>query len=237
MRTKAGAPARGRTRGEASAGRSGDRFIERRDVHSGDPGQDEDQILPRRAAGLARRDRVEDLEDGLLAVAEEERVDELRQGLRVEGRRASGDDERIAVRPVARAARDPAQVEDGQDVRVVELVEKREPEHVEPGKGDAALERRERQVPAPQLGLEVRPRGEDAFRESVGPGVDHVIKDLLAEIRHPDLIDVGERQPDPEGGPPGVLADGVPLPPRVAAGLLHRGQSGLERGGGGTIRH
>src|SRR6185503_189728 len=66
---------------------------------------------------------------------------------------------------------------------------------------------------------EVRPGGEDALAEGVGPLIDLAVDDLEAQVGHADLVGVGEREGDLHLGV--VLADGIDFSADVLARALY----------------
>ena len=176
------------------------------------------------SAGAGGAHDRHDLEDRLLAVAEQEAVEEVGQRLGVEGPRPAADDERVALVAVAREQRQVRQIEHGQDVRGGQLVGQREADDVEVRQRPPRLERGERRPLAAQLLLAVDPGGEDALGEVLLAGVDDLVEDLQALVRHAELVEVGEGQRDARGGALEVLAHGVDLAVEVLERVLDQQQ-------------
>ena len=204
-------------------------FVELRGVELGDVeriflGQPAEPLAPRdpRPAQLGRL--AHQRRQRLLRLADEEGVDEGGQRLGVRGRRAAGDDQRRPVVAVRRAQRDPRQVQDGQHVGVGQLVLQREADHVELAHRRRRLQRHQRQPARAQLGLAVEPGREHALAgEPVGL-VEDAVQDLRPQVRHPDLVDVGEGQADPGGHRRRVLARLLVLAADVARRLFDLAQ-------------
>ena len=107
----------------------------------------------------SRRDECGDHEDRLLAVADDRGVDEVGDRLGVEGRVATGDDDRVAVDAVAGVQRDAGEVEGGEQVGVAELGRERHPEDVEVTDRPVRVDGELRDARAPHEGLHVGPHG------------------------------------------------------------------------------
>ena len=75
--------------------------------------------------------RINDLGEGLLALADEDRVEEGRNRLRVEGAGPAADNERVVLTPVDRAKRDTGEVERLEHVAVAQFVGQRDADEVE----------------------------------------------------------------------------------------------------------
>ncbi|OGD29491.1 MAG: hypothetical protein A2Y56_05330 [Candidatus Aminicenantes bacterium RBG_13_63_10] len=128
------------------------------------------------------------------------------------------------VRARGLTKRDSPEVEHGEDVAVVELVQQGETQDVEPVKRRFRLEGDQGPAAPPQGLFHVRPGSEDSLGGPVRHGVEPVIEDLLSQVGHADLVDVGKGQG--QAKPDGVraLADLVPFAADVASGLLHSGE-------------
>ncbi len=168
--------------------------VERRHVDRIAAGQLGQGVEPRPAGPPRRRPLEHQTGQLLLRLADEEGVEERRQRLRVGRGRAAGDDQRIAVGPVGGAQRHAAQVEQGQDVGEGELELQREADDVEVAERRLRLERAERQGAGAQLRLHVDPRGEAALARDARVGVEDRVEDLGPQVRHADLVEIGEGQ-------------------------------------------
>ena len=168
------------------------------------------------------------LQDRVLALAQEHRVEAVGDRLRIEHARATGDDERVGVRPLLGQQRHAAQVEHVQQVRVCQFVAQTDAQDIEVAQGSPGLQAPQRQISKPQLGLEVDIGCEAAFGQSVGSIVDDFVQDPEAEVAHPDLVQVriGEAPLQRDGGP--ILLDRVPLAAGVAAGFADATQRPLQ---------
>ena len=109
----------------------------------------------------------------------------------------------IVVVTILTAEGDLPELEEHEDVRVGELVLEREPHDIEVSKRPRVFEGAKRLVVRPQLLLHVGPHRVCSLREEVGALIDDIVQNLVAEVAHPDFIQVGKRQADPAG-------DGVP---------------------------
>ena len=180
-----------------------------------------DQPLAPRDAGPPQLGGLQDQRRQLLfRLADEERVDERRQRLRVRRGRTARQHQRRVLAPVGGTNRQTAQVQHRQHVRVGQLVLKREADHVEVGDRRGGLQRDQRQAAGAQLGLAVEPGGEDPLARDPVRLVEDAVEDLRAEVRHPDLVRVRERQADAGAHGRRVLADLLVLTPDVAGGLF-----------------
>ncbi len=206
----------------------GDRVVARREegrhVDAGDPGQPGQQLAPARAAAPepAGGHRLCDLDGHLLAVAHREAVEEVGHRLGVEGARSAAHHQRIVLAALGRQQRDAGQVQHGQHAGVGQLELERHPEHVEGADRRARLEREEREPALPEHPLHVRPGQEDPLAGDVGPIVEEVVEEAEAQVGHPDLVRVGERQGEADPDLVEVLHHRAELGADVAGGLLRR---------------
>ena len=92
-----------------------------------------------------------------------------------------------------------------------------------------ALERDERQVARAQLALHVDPRRERALAQDARLLVQERIEDLRPEVRHPDVVDVGERQRDAHVDGRPVLDDRLVLAAEIPRRLLDVADEGRIR--------
>ena len=123
-------------------------------------------------------------------------VEEHRERLGMRRGGAAGDDQRIVLAAIGALERDAAEVEHREDVRVRELELEREADDVEVLERTRALERDERQLARAELLLHVDPRRVAALGERARIVVQDLVEDLEAEMAHPDVVDVGEREAD-----------------------------------------
>ena len=108
----------------------------------------------------------------------------------------------------------------GEHVRVRELELQREADDVEVLERARGLERHEREVPRAELLLHVDPRRVGTLGERARIVVEDLVEDLEAEVAHPDVVDVGEREAHARIGSVPVLADGAVLTAEVASRLV-----------------
>ncbi len=144
---------------------------------------------------------------------------------------AAGQNERVTLAAVGRAKRDPSEIEHGEAVRVRELELQREADDVELRQRARALERDQRQVSAPQLRFHVDPRRVATLGERARIVVQDLVEDLVAEMAHPDVVDIGKGQADPCGHPTPVLAHLA----RLAAGVARWLFDFVEEGSVGVL--
>ena len=95
------------------------------------------------------------------------------------------------------------------------------PDDVEVAQRPRVLERDERHAARAELRLHVDPRRVAALGERPRVIVQDVVEDLEAEVAHPDVVHVGEREADARVDAVPVLPDRAVLAPDVARRLLH----------------
>jgi hypothetical protein len=83
---------------------------------------------------------------------------------------------------IGRAQRDPPEVEQREHVGERQLVLQRDADHVERAQRALGLERDQRQVARPQLGLHVGPRRERALARDPRIAVEQRVDDLRPEM-------------------------------------------------------
>ncbi len=196
------------------------RRIERRYVHPFERRERAQPIGPRSAFLLQLGPDERDLGQARFSVADDDRVEKRRDRLGVGRGRAPREDQRIVFRSCTRSERDLSEIEHREHVRVRELELQREPHHVEVAERPRALERHERQPAPHELRLHVDPRRVRALGERAWIVVQYLVKDLEAEVAHPDVVDVGERQADARPHRAPVLLDSAVLASDIPPGLL-----------------
>ena len=173
------------------------------------------------------------LRDLRLAVADQKSVDEGRHRLAVGCRRAPRDDQRVGVRPLVGSKGNFPKLKNLQDVRVGQLVLQREPHDVELVKRSRTFERAQRLVVRAELPFHVVPDGIRALREKVGALIDHVVEDLVPEVAHPDLVQIGESEAHAARDVVPDLAHFSLLPTQVLSWLVHS----IDEGRVGVLLH
>jgi hypothetical protein len=214
--------------------------VEHRHVDAGDLGDGKKALAARETGFLAARPRESDLRASRLAVADDERVEERRDGLGVRRRGAAAEHEGPLFAALARfeaglcAQRDAAEIEEIEAVGVRELELEREAEHVEIAQRTEILVRNEPEPAGAELFFHVGPGRVGALGERARVVVQDAVEDLEAEVAHPDVVDVREREADLglELGRRPILATGADFATRVAGGLL----DGSEESGVGMRR-
>ena len=68
--------------------------------------------------------------------------------------------------------------------------------------------------------VQIRPRRVDAFTPHVIHAVKHIVEDLNAQVRHADLVDVGETHGETDRDVSFVFYDGIHLTPDIALRLF-----------------
>src|SRR5438128_1328433 len=112
--------------------------------------------------------------DHRLAITEDDGVEEVSDRLDVERARTAGDNQWITAVALRGSQRNAAEIQHGKQVGVGEFILQRETHDVELVQGGEGLQRGERQVRAPQLGLHVEPGGVDALRKDVRAAVQKI---------------------------------------------------------------
>ena len=200
------------------------RLVQGGDVHPGNPLHRPQEIRARSPRSLPLAHDAAQLQGGLLAVADEEGVDEVRQRLRRKGHGASGHDQGMPGIPLGRAHGDAGELQHIEDRREGQLVLEGESQDVEAGQGKAGLVTAQRDAVLPEERLGVHPGGVGPLCQDLRPGVQQLIEDLEAQVRHPDLIGIGKRQSHPDVDLRRVFHRRVPLPGDVSRGLADEGQ-------------
>ena len=119
-----------------------------------------------------RLERVADLEDHVLALAEDDGVDEVGERLGVEDDRAAGDDERIGRRPLGRGQADAGEVEHLEHVRRRPARSRGSGRATSKSRSGRRVSRLQSGTPArAQLGREVDVGREAALGQAVGPSL------------------------------------------------------------------
>jgi len=126
----------------------------------------------------------------------------------------------MSLAPISAVERYTAQFQHHQDIRVGELILEGEADNVEGGQRPLRLQRAKGQAALPEFPFHIRPRGIDAFAGDLRQVVQDGVKDLEAEMRHPDLIGVGEGEGKAEETARIRLPDGVQLAAGVATWFL-----------------
>ncbi len=174
----------------------GNRRRNSRNVDSLDPRQLAEQFVPGPLVRFPLFHLIHDFQDRLLAVAYEESVEEFRHRRRVEGADASPQDHRLPIPALPAKEGDSGKVEHGEHVCVGQFVTQGKPEHVEIARGTAGFERGEGQSRGSQVLLHVPSGREGPLAERVPPGVEKLVEQEDAQMRHPDLVDIRKSQED-----------------------------------------
>ena len=163
-----------------------------------------------------RRPLEHQIRELLLGLSDEERVEERRDRLGVRGAGPAAEDQRMSRAAVGCVERHAPEIEEGEDVRVGELVLQGDADDVELPERPGRLERAQRHAVLAQLRLHVHPRGERPFAGYARVSVEEVVEDLRAEVGHAHLVGVGEGEHDPRIDRRGVLDDGAVLTAQIA---------------------
>ena len=199
-----------------------DEMIELRHVNSAYLSGSTQEFEPCRALLLHLVVEVHELEVDLLALTKHEQVKEVRERLGVTDAWTSRNDYLTELlRPVAGKYRYPREVEHIQYVRVGELVLQREADEVKIAYGVEALECVERYAVLAHYSLKVLGRREAALAPVVLALVGQRVQYLHAEVRHSDVVCVGEAEREADVDLRLVLYHAPDLAAYVARGLLH----------------
>ena len=172
----------------------------------------------------------DDLQQHLFPFADDEDVDEGGHRLRVVAGVTAGDDQGVARVAVGRAHRQPGQVEQVQGVGKQLLIGQGHGQHVEVANGVLRLQREEGDAAGAQRRFHVVPGAEDALGQQVAVLVDDVVVDHPAQVRHADVVEVGEGHGHAIADAAPLLDDLVEFAAGVAAGFGDAGEDALQRG-------
>ncbi len=148
----------------------------------------------------------------------------------VHGAGAAGDHDRMVVSAVNGPDGDPSQLQPDEDVGVGQLVLERDADDIEFRQREVRFEAGERPARRAELLLVVRPGRENALAGRVVPAVQDLVQDPEAQVRHADLVGIGEEEADlcPHGRK--VLVHAVDLVVDVPGRLGHQRQKIFEHG-------
>ena len=207
------------------------RGIEGRNVHAPHP----PELFKRCGTGCAGlfplAQDIHQVEDQLLALADREGIEEIRHRFGVERAVSAADNQGMMLAARGGAQGDARQVQRLKRVGVERFIWKRDSHQVEIRHRAAAFEREERHPLPPHRRLHIGPRQEHPLGERVRPRIDDLVQDGQPEVRHADVVDVREKQRDPDGGGIPILDRLVQLAAGVAAGLFHVRQDAREDAG------
>ena len=114
-----------------------------------------------------------------------------------------------------------AELEHRENVGVGQLELQRKADDVEVAERSRALERHQKLAVGQELALHVHPRRVTTLGERARVVVQDLVENPEAEMAHPDVVDVRERQAHARRGRAPVLAAGAVFGTRVAARLFH----------------
>ena len=104
---------------------------------------------------LGNPHQAQNFKGGFLCVPQQESIHKRRQGLRIESTGAASQNQRQSLRTVFGSNGQPAQIQQVQDVRVVQLVLQREADDVKLAQGPLRLERVQRDSALPHQSFHV----------------------------------------------------------------------------------
>jgi hypothetical protein len=149
----------------------------------------------------------------------------------VSGEKAPSPPPRISgkrVGPVLRFDGDAAQIEHAEDIRVVDLMLERKADDVEFAEGAAGLEREKRDGVLAQHRVEIGPGREGALGRPARMPIDAFIQQVIAVIRHAEVVDVGKGQAAAHADRLVGLDGHVELAAQVTGGLFNAKQKRLD---------
>ncbi len=173
--------------------------------------------------------RFRDLEDCLLPFPDQEGVEEVGHWLGIHRAGPTPDDQRMVRGAIGRPHRKAAQIQHVQDVGIGQLVRQSETDDIELAERSPRFEARKRHPACPELLLHVGPRREHPLGHEIRMAVQHVVQDMQAEVRHPDLISVGIGQHEARASGTRILLHRVPLAADVPRGLRDPRKYGVVR--------
>ena len=184
-------------------------------------GQPDEPLAARHAGAPQRRRLAHQPGQRLLALADEERVDERRQRLRVRRGRTARDDQRPGRRR-GRALRSgmPDRSSTLSTLVYVSSYCSENPitSNSASGVADSSVTSGR---PRARSSASQSSQGANARSQAMSSApVEHAVQDLRPEVRHPDLVDVGEHQADARRDGRGILAHLLILAADVARRLL-----------------
>ena len=138
------------------------------------------------------------LRQRLFALADRENVNKVGHRLRIVRTRSARKNDRRILTAVGAKKRDPGKVKHIKHGGIAKLILKRECDNIEIPDRVAAVRREQRYRTLPHLLLHVGPRRIHSLAPYVVDFVQHSAEYPHAEIRHTDLIYIGEAERDPQ---------------------------------------
>ena len=160
----------------------------------------------------------------LLALTKLHHIKEVCHRLGVAYTGAARDDERPPLITVGGPQRDARQAQHCQNIRVAQLIFKREADNVKIRQRIFAFKAVQRNVQPLHLGLHVRPWHKGALTPPVFVAVQNIVQDLLAQKGHADLIGIRKAERHAHIHLGFILVDAARLAARVTARLLYQTQ-------------
>ena len=161
----------------------------------------------------------------LLAVTDLEHIDKVRERLRIVGARTAADDDVLQSGAVLGIDRHAAEIQHVQNVGERQLILQGKADHVKLAQCIAALQSVERNAGVPHLVLHIQPRRKHALTPDIRLVVEQSVENPAAQMRHTDLIGVGEAQGKAEKDLVLLLDHRTPFAADIAGRLLHTGQN------------
>ena len=203
-------------------------LVERGDVHAGNLRGLNQKLVLRPALELRPAQERQKLVVHLFPLAEDEEVDELRHRLRVHRRGAARPHDGQQRLAIPRPEREPRHVDHVEHRRIGHLITHGEGQRIKAPQRIAALQGVERDARLLHLLIHIPPGGKAALAPDEVQAVHRVVEDAHAEVRHTDLVGIGEAEGEADIHLLLVLEDLVIFPARIARGLLHPGQDAFQ---------
>ena len=200
-------------------------IIKHRDIESFDLCSPLQKFHPASSCSLPLLICVQELVINSLSFADIENIKECRKGLRIVRARAASDHDRILVCPIRRIERYPTQIQDLQDIRIAHFKLDRNSQKIKLSDRILRLKGEQRDILFPHHFVQIRPRRIDPLTPYVFPAVEHIVKDLDAQMGHSDLVHIREAHTEADVHLFLVLHDRVHLAADIAGGLLNLHQN------------
>ena len=196
-------------------------------VHAGDAPCRVEQFLsgPAPVAGFFQQ--FQHVRQAFFAVAQNHQIHKWGQGLGAEQGPAAGHHQRTGVQtfwPVRATQGNTRQVQHIEHVGIAQLVGDGKTEGMRADKGGIRLQGGQGGVVLAQHLRGFTLRSHNPFSPPLGPGVDHAVEDLLAQVGHAHLVGIGKSQGYAQTDAGGIFAANVVFNARVAAGAWQQGQ-------------
>jgi len=167
-------------------------FKVRRDVDTLDTSEMLEKILP--LPETIFLEKVGDFFNDFLTVPDDKEIEKIGKRFRIEGTRAAPDDEGIGETPFRRKEGNSREIQHVQDIGITHFILEGEPDDIEGTERKIGLQTAKRPPFPSKDFLHVFPGGVDPFSKGILPPVEDFVEDFKPEMRHPDLVGIGEGQ-------------------------------------------